>query len=654
MAGRHTPAPADDLVGPPPGHLVGASYSLVKRLLVGRPLANQAADEQRLPKRLALPVFSSDAVSSTAYGTEIILTVLVPSAALAAYSALLPLSLIVVGLLALLVLSYRQTIFAYPTGGGSYIVSRENLGTTPSLVAAAALLVDYTLNVAVSAAAGAAAISSAIPSLQGHLVALSLGLVAGITLVNLRGLREAGRAFAVPVYAYISVLGLLILVGLYRSYTGDLHRLPVNHAQLDQFTHHGTLIMGLTAFALMKAFSSGAVALSGVEAISNGVPAFREPTSRNAAATLNWTAFFLGAPLVGLAVLTTRLRPTISTKETLLSILGEHVFGRSSPLYVILMASTAGILCLSANTSFADFPRLSSIVARDGFLPHQLAHRGDRLVFSNGILAVAGTAAALLWVFGGKLDSLIPLFAVGLFTAFTLSQIGMVRHHLRLRERRWQLGVAINATGAAATTIVLAIVLISKFTAGAWIPAIVIPLVVLTCKAVKRHYDGIEQLLALRPGERPARVHNTVVVAAARLNRATLGAIAYGQSLHPDRLVAVAVEDEDNSLDELRRRWADLHLDTPLEVVPAPYRGLTAPILRFLDTLDRQQPDDVITVIVPEILVKRWWERLLHNQTALILKTRLLYRPNTVVIAIPAIVAMAQTAVADSAGDGPR
>ena len=637
MAGSEaTPLAPGPFETRPPRRPVGASYSILKRLLVGRPLANQAADTQRLPKRIALPVFSSDAVSSTAYGTEVILTVLVPVAGMAVFGYLVPLSLVLIGLLTLLVLSYRQTIYAYPGGGGSYIVSRDNLGTNPSLVAAAALLVDYTLNVAVSAAAGAAAISSAIPSLQNHPVALSLGLVALIMAANLRGLRQAGRLFALPFYAYVASLALLIVDGLIRSFTGSLHRLPVNHAQLNQFTHNGALITGVTLFALMKAFSSGAVALSGVEAISNGVPAFREPTSRNASRTLTWTALLLGGPLLGLAVLTTRLQPTISTKETLLSILGDHVFGRSSPLYVVLMASTAAILCLSANTSFADFPRLSSVVARDGFLPRQLAHRGDRLVFSNGIIAVAASAGALLVVFGGKLDSLIPLFAVGLFTAFTLSQIGMVRHHLRLREPRWRVGVAINATGATATSVVLIVVLVSKFTAGAWIPAVVIPAVVAICKAIKRHYDQVRQQLALRPGEQLPTLHNTVVVPMGQLNQNSLEALAYGKALHPDRLVALAVEDEDDSLDELRQQWAALNLDIPLEVIPSPYRGITKPILDFLDTLDRQRTDDVITVVIPEVVVHRWWQQLLHNQTALILKSRLLFRPNTIVISVPA------------------
>jgi amino acid transporter len=637
---QETGTVAPDLRRTPSRHgLVGAPLSMLKRLLVGRPLANQAADSELLPKLTALPEFSSDAVSSTAYGTEVMLTVLVPVAGAAALGYLVPLSAILIGLLILLVLSYRQTIYAYPTGGGSYIVSRENLGTNASLVAAAALLVDYTLNVAVSSAAGAAAISSAIPSVRGHPVALSLSLVAVIMLANLRGLRQAGRIFAVPVYTYVAALVVLIVDGLVRSFTGDLHRIPVNHAQLNGFTHNGALLTGVTIFALMKAFSSGAVALSGVEAISNGVPAFREPKSRNASITLTWTGIFLGAPLLGLAVLTSRLKPTISTKETLLSILGDHVFGRSSPLYVVLLASTAAILCLSANTSFVDYPRLSSVVARDGFLPHQFAKRGDRLVFSNGIVAVAVAAAALLWLFGGKLDSLIPLFAVGLFTAFTLSQIGMVRHHLRLRERHWRRGAAINAVGASATTVVLAIVVISKFTAGAWIPAIVIPLIVVVCKAIKRHYDHVERALAIpasAAGRNLPAVLNTVVVTVDELNRATVNALAYAKATHPDRLLAVAVDLDGDGMNQLRERWASLGIDVPLEVLDSPYREITRPILKYLDKLDRRRPHHVLTVIIPEVVVHRWWEQLLHNQTALVLKARLLFRPNTIVISVPA------------------
>ena len=434
----------------------------------------------------------------------------------------------------------------------------------------------------------------------------------------------------------MSTLLLLIGDGLIRSFTGSLHQIPVNQAQLNQFTHNGALVTGVTLFALMKAFSSGAVALSGVEAISNGVPAFREPTSRNASITLVWTGLLLGVPLVGLAALASRLHPTISTQETLLSIFGDHVFGRGSPLYVLLMASTAAILCLSANTSFADFPRLASVVARDGFLPRQLARRGDRLVFSNGIIAVAAAAGVLLWAFGGQVISLIPLFAVGLFTAFTLSQVGMVRHHLRLREPRWRWGVAINALGATATSIVLIVVLISKFTEGAWIPTIVIPVVVLICTLIKRHYDQVEVQLAVPPGEPLPVIHNTVLVLVSRLNRNTIDALAYAKSLHPARLVAVSVEVEEAGLDGLREQWAALHSGVPLKIVSSPYREVTKPILDFVDELDRERPDDVITVVIPEIVVHRWSEQFLHNQSAVALKARLLFRPNTVVISVPA------------------
>ncbi|HWW43997.1 MAG TPA: APC family permease [Acidimicrobiia bacterium] len=621
--------------GPAGERLGGGSLSTVKRLVVGRPLATHAEDSQLLPKRIALPVFSSDAVSSTAYGTEVMLTVLVPVAGVAAFGYLVPLSLVLIGVLALLVLSYRQTIFAYPNGGGSYIVSRENLGTNPSLVACAALLVDYTLNVAVSAAAGAAAISSAVAPLQDHPVAISVGLVVVIMLANLRGLKEAGRLFAIPVYTYVAVLTLLIVDGLIRSFTGSLHQLPVNHTQLNAFTHNGALVTGITLFALMKAFSSGAVALSGVEAISNGVPAFREPKSRNAAITLMWTGIFLGGPLLGLAVLTNRLRPTISTKETLISLLGDHVFGRGSPLYIILMAAAAGILCLSANTSFADFPRLSSIVARDGFLPHQLARRGDRLVFSNGIIAVAASAVVLLFAFNGSLDSLVPLFAVGLFTAFTLSQVGMVRHHLRRREQGWHVALAINAVGATATTLVLIVILISKFTAGAWIPAVVIPVVVIGCKLIKRHYDSVERALAVPEHVQLPTVHNTVVVPISAVNKVALDALAYARALHPDRLVAVLVNLEDTDIAALRRRWDDLDIGITLDVVDSPYRDITRPILKFINEMDDRRAGDVITVVLPEVVVHHWYHQVLHNQTALALKGRLLFRPNTIVISVP-------------------
>ncbi|MBW3651879.1 MAG: APC family permease, partial [Actinobacteria bacterium] len=403
----------------------------IKRLLVGRPLPSSEEGHQRLGKVVALAVFASDAISSTAYATEEILLVLMPLAAMAALEYLVPIAVVVVALLAIVIFSYRQTIHAYPSGGGSYVVSRDNLGVVPSLVAGAALLVDYTLTVAVSVSAGVAAITSALPTLREERVALCLAFIVVLTAVNLRGVKESGRLFAVPTYVYILTLGSLLLMGLVRSFTGDLAPLPPNDVALDELTHGGTLLTGVTAMALMRAFSSGAVALSGIEAISNGVPAFRKPESRNASTTLVWMGVILASFFFGISVLADRLRPTVEEGgETLLSLIGGAVFGASSPPYFLLQAATAAILILAANTAYNAFPSLSSILAKDGYLPRQLHNRGDRLVYSNGILLLAGAAALLIVAFGGITTALIPLYAVGVFTGFTLSQSGMVRHHL--------------------------------------------------------------------------------------------------------------------------------------------------------------------------------------------------------------------------------
>jgi len=609
-----------------------SAYSTLKRLLVGRPLATTELEHQRLSKTVALAVFSSDAVASTAFGTEVILRVLVPVAGMAAIGYLTPLSLLVVAVLAILVISYRQTIYAYPNGGGSYIVSRENLGTTPSLVAGASLLVDYTLTVSV--AAGVAAITSAVVPLRGHQVALGVGLVALIAGANLRGVRESGRLFAVPTYGYIVMMALLIGWGLVRSLSGSLHQLPVDRAELDHLTHQGALLTGITLFALMKAFASGAVALSGVEAISNGVPAFRRPESRNASITLAWTGFFLASIFLGVAALCLHLRPTLSEKETVLSTLGHHIFG-TGPLYAALQATTAAILCLSANTAFADFPRLSSVIARDGFLPRQLANRGDRLVFSNGIVALAAAAGALLVAFGGTVEALVPLFAVGLFASFTLSQAGMVMHHLRQREPGWQASALINAVGTGATTLVLIVVLVSKFTAGAWVPTVVIPAVVLGFKGIQRHYQRVEPETATSPTERLPQLRNTVIVPVGRITKPVLQAIAYARALRPDHLVCVSVAFDEIDAERIAEAWDSHAFDLPLEILPSPYRDLTKPILAYIDRMDDLRDDDVVTVVIPEVVVSRWWEHFLHNQSALALKARLLFRRNTVVVSVP-------------------
>jgi amino acid transporter len=612
------------------------AYSVLKRLLIGRPLASREFAHQRLPKRLALGVFSTDAIASTAFATQEILVVLVPVAGMAALGYLVPISLMVVGLLVIVVASYRQTLYAYPNGGGAYIVSRENLGTNPALVAAASLMVDYTLTVAVSVAAGVAAITSAIAALRGYEVGLAVALIAIITVANLRGAKESGRLFAPPTYLYIAIMTLLVVWGLFQTFTGDLQPLPVDEKELAQFTGGEAMLGGVTFFLLLRAFSSGAVALSGVEAISNGIQAFRKPESRNAAITLMWTAFLLGSLFVGIAVLADQLRPTLSESQTILSTMGRAVFGGSGPLYVILQASTAAILALSANTAFADFPRLSAIIARDGYLPRQLANRGDRLVLSNGILALALAAGALVVGFGSDVSALVPLFAVGLFTAFTLSQAGMVVYHWRRREQGWRRGLLINGVGATATLLVTAVVVVSKFTEGAWIPAVVIPVLVLLFKGIHRHYQTVDAALRVDPGIKVPEIQHTVVVLVGpKMHLGVIEAIAYAKSLRPDFLHAVSVAYEPDQADQLRGQWQRFEIDVPLDVLESPYREINRPVLEYVEELDRRWNSDVVTVIIPELVVRRWWQQLLHNQTALWLKARLLFREGTVVTSVP-------------------
>src|SRR5436190_1555721 len=473
------------------GVLCASVLTMVKRLFVGRPLKTEEQEHQRIPKMIALAVFSSDAISSTAYATEEILFVIAlgTSGLQLGLSKLVPIAFAVALLLTIVVTSYRQTIFAYPNGGGSYVVSRENLGEYPSLLAGASLLVDYILTVAVSISAGVAAIVS-IPTFNGLVnkrVLLGLILVTLITVANLRGVKEAGRIFAVPTYVYIAILTLLVSWGLFRAFFGHINPVPFDP---DKF--EGTLQTGgtLSLFLILKGFSSGAVALTGVEAISNGVPAFRRPESKNAATTMVWMGTILGTLFFGVSVLAHHLHPYPSHDETVFSQMGRAVFGKGI-LYVILQFATAAILTLAANTAYADFPRLSSIIARDGYLPRQFANRGDRLVFSNGIVFLAAAAGILLVAFGGLTNALIPLYAVGVFTSFTLSQAGMVRHHQKERQRGWQRGVVVNATGSVATLVVLIIVATTKFTSGAWVPLVVVPIIMMIFVRIKRHYDRV-------------------------------------------------------------------------------------------------------------------------------------------------------------------
>jgi amino acid transporter len=613
--------------------------SILKRLLVGPPIATAEEAHTRLGRPVALTVFASDAISSTAYATEEILLVLMPVAGLAALDYLVPISIIVAILLTIVVFSYRQTIYAYPSGGGSYVVSRENLGVMAALVAGASLLVDYVLTVAVSVSAGIAAITSAFEGLHDYTVALCLGAIVVMMLLNLRGTKESGRIFAPPVYTYVVSLALLVLYGLYRVFIGGLEAMPLDQHTLNEIaanTEDGAFVVGsVTALLVMRAFSSGAVALTGVEAISNGVPAFKKPESHNAASTLIVMALILGSAFMGLSILASHIDPVVSEEETLLSIMARYVYGGETPLYYVLQFATFAILILAANTAFADFPRVSSIIAGDGFLPRQFANRGDRLVFSNGVIVLAAVAGLLIIAFGGETSALIPLYAVGVFTGFTLSQAGMVKHHAEERKPGWRRNQVINGIGSGATFIVLIVVVVSKFTSGAWIPVALIPLIVIFFRMISRHYTRVADGLEIPEGYRPRQHRHTVVVLVGRVNRGVIDALSYAESLRPDRLMAATVVTNDQETDHIFEEWEQHDIPIQLRVLHSPYRDLTGSVLRFLDELDEEWPDDIITVVVPEFVLDHWWEQALHNQSALLLRARLRDRPNTVIVAVP-------------------
>jgi amino acid transporter len=614
-------------------------FTLLKRLLVGRPLASDQQEHQRIPKVIALAVFSSDAISSTAYASEEILfvTALGASSLALGLNTLVPIAFAVAALLVIVVTSYRRTIFAYPQGGGSYIVSRENLGKVPSLVAGASILVDYILTVAVSVSAGVAAIVSmpAFQHLENKRVLLGLGLIAFITLLNLRGLKESGSIFAVPTYSYILLLAALVGYGLFRELVGT----PLANVPFDPHKFEGARMAGgsLSLFLLLKGFSSGAVALTGIEAIADGVPAFRKPSAKNAATTLMWMAIILGTLFFGTAVLAHHLHPYPSNEETVFSQMGRAVFG-GGPLYVALQFATAAILTLAANTAYADFPRLASILSRDGYLPRQFANRGDRLVFSNGILFLALMASGLIIVFGGITTALIPLYAVGVFTSFTLSQFGMVVYQRRHRDKGWRIGAITSGVGSAVTCGVLLVVATTKFTSGAWIPIVVLPMIISVFLAIRRHYDRLERVLAITPAEvKPNAGNNTVVILVGRVHRGVVKAIQYGKSLRPNHITALYVAYDDEDRERMELQWAEFDFGVPLEVVNSPYRELPPAVEAYLDDLDERWNDDIITVIIPEFVTGKLLSptQLLHNQSAGALKVALLFRENTIVTSVP-------------------
>lgn len=615
------------------------SNNILKRFFIGAPIATSEDAHQRLSKKVALPVFASDAISSTAYATEEILIVFLSLGAvgMAAYSMLVPISLIVIALLTIVVISYRQTIFAYPNGGGSYIVSKENLGEYPGLVAGASLMIDYVLTVCVSVAGGVAAIISAFNGLAPYRVQICIGFVLLMMVANLRGLKESGTLFAPPTYLYVLSLVALIVVGLYRVFVQNLP--PIEHTgeAAELLKMQGSI----TAFYFLKAFSSGAVALTGVEAVSNGVPAFKKPESRNASHTLIWMAVILGSCFFGLSVLAQHLQPVKDHEgkipNTVLAQLAEQVYGGRNVFFYTTQFATFAILILAANTSYADFPRLSSIIARDNYLPRQFTNRGDRLVFSNGVIFLSAASIALLIAFKGLISALIPLYAVGVFTGFTLSQAGMCVHHYRHREPRWKLHIAVNGVGSITTFFVAGIFVVVKFTDGAWIPAVLIPIMMFGFKGVHRHYTRVRNFLKADVNYKAPFHTHFVIVLVGSVNQGVLQAIKYAESLRPDRLLAISVVQSPEDGIKLARQWHDFGINVELDLVQSDFRDLTEPLLNRINELDSVYEDDLITVVIPEFVtsLRSQW---LHNQSALSIKARLLYRPNTVVTSVPIVI----------------
>ncbi|HJV55296.1 MAG TPA: APC family permease [Methylomirabilota bacterium] len=598
--------------------------SILKRLIVGAPIPLAQARHERLSKTVALAVFSSDAMSSVAYATEEILLILVLAGTAAAHLTV-PIALAIAGLLVVVSVSYQQTIHAYPSGGGSYIVARANLGPTAGLIAAGALLIDYVLTVSVSVAAGVAALTSAVPWLLTHRVLLGIAFTAAIAYANLRGVRESGRVFAVPTYLFIVTFGALVGTGLVRWLTGTLPPAAAPEAVATTQT--------LTWFLVLRAFASGCTALTGVEAISNGVPAFKPPEARNAALTMGWMAAVLGTLFIGVSVLASALGITPLADETVVSQVARRLFGDGLPYYLV-QGSTTLILVLAANTSFADFPRLNSLLARDRYAPRQFRTLGDRLVFSNGILILAGLAAALIVVFGGDTHALIPLYAVGVFISFTLSQAGMVRHWLTDGGAGWRWRLGVNGLGALVTGAVTVVIAVTKFTHGAWIVVFLIPLLVLGFRAIHRHYDTVAEELSLEHLVEEPPVSNTVLVLVGDLHMGVVKALRYAQSLSPSPK-AVYVELDPSATARLEERWSKGGCGVPLVVLASPYRSMLRPLLDYVGRIRERDANSVVTIVIPEFVPRRWWQHLLHNQTALLVKGALLFRRGVVVVDVP-------------------
>jgi amino acid transporter len=628
-----------------PGHLVASERVLeprggfgqvrdaLRRILVGPRIATEREIHERIGPVKGLAVFASDNISSSAYATEEIMRVVV-AAGVGALALTMPLTIAIVGVLAIVVISYQQTIRAYPNGGGSYIVASDNLGRGPGLVAAAALLTDYVLTVAVSVAAGVAALTSIFPGLFDLRVLIGVGFVAILWLGNLRGIRESANLFAIPTYIYLFAIYGLLAFGLWEVATGTLPKYIPPPSWIEG---HGVQALGL--LLILRAFASGSVALTGTEAVSNGVPAFKPPEWRYAGIVLIMMGVFFATIFLGISFLAAQLGivPDPTEQETVISQITRTLVGGGTPFHYLIQISTALLLVLAANTAFADFPRLASILGKDRFMPHQFQFRGDRLAFSVGIMVLAVLAAALIVIFGGSVTSLIPLYTVGVFVAFTLSQSGMVRHWWRLRGEQpgWRWRAALNGAGAVATGIVAIIVGIAKFALGAWIILLLIPLLIAVMWAIGQHYRAVERELGTPWTDEPLpRRVPRVIVPVSRLDRPAFEALAYARSISTD-VTAVHVAEERGDVEEMKHRWEAWSGPVKLVILESPYRALIAPLMAYIDATETMDPSQPTTVLLSEFVPRHIWEYPLHNQTALRLKLRLFFRPNTVVIDVP-------------------
>ncbi len=597
----------------------------IKSFLIGSPIETVKEKHERLSKTTGLAVFSSDALSSVAYGPEEILMALVVGGTAMLHLSL-PIAIGIVILIAIVATSYFQTIHAYPSGGGAYIVAKENLGTYPGLVAGAALLIDYVLTVAVSISSGIAAITSAFPSARHFTVTMCLISIMFIMVINLRGVKESGKVFAAPVYLFVG--GLLVLI--VASFTKSLSFLRPPMPELKT-----TAASIVPLFIILKAFASGCSTLTGIEAVSNGVRAFKAPEASNAGKTLIWMAVILGVLTIGIAYYADYYRIIPNENETVLSQLARTIFSKGIIYYTIQFA-TAVILILAANTSFADFPRLSSIMATDRYLPRQLSNRGDKLVFSNGILILGAFSVLLIVLFSGDTHSLIPLYAVGVFTAFTLSQAGMVMHWLRERGAGWIKGILINGLGTVTTAVVLLVIAIEKFEHGAWIVLVAIPALVVLTKKIHGHYLAVAEQLSLEScliGE-PEYEHHSVIIPVSGIQQAVISAVRYGKVLSDDVVAAYVCIDPVETA-KMKEKWDRQCMGIPLTILESPYRSITEPLIDYIEEVKEQYKNGIITVVLPEFVPSKWWHHLLHNQTALFLKGILLFKQGVVSTSVP-------------------